>query len=180
MFTLQTNASDRGVGAVLSQTDENGQEHPVAYFSRKREAHYSTVEKECLVATHAFRVYLLGRKFVIQTDHRAMEWLNRLKDNNARLTRWSLALQPYDFSVHYRTGTANGNADALSRAFTADDTTSSQGPPYAMPTAVNSIFLFFTTTTYYSPPIHPQLFHLSFLLTLCIREPATQPSRCCV
>ena len=47
MFTLQTNASDRGVGAVLSQTDENGQEHPVAYFSRKREAHYSTVEKEC-------------------------------------------------------------------------------------------------------------------------------------
>ena len=112
MFTLQTDASDRGVGAVLSQTDENGQEHPVAYFSRKllpRETRYSTVEKECLaikLATHAFRVY-------------------QLKDNNAMLTRWSLALQPYDFSVRYRTGTANGNADALSRAFAADDTTSS-------------------------------------------------------
>ena len=51
VFTLQTDASDRGVGAVLSQTDENGQEHPVAYFSRNllpRETRYSTVEKEWL------------------------------------------------------------------------------------------------------------------------------------
>ena len=99
-FILQTDCSDRGVGAVLSQMDENGQEHPVAYFSRKllpRETRYSTVEKECLaikLATHAFRVYLLGRKFVIQTDHIALQWLHRLKDNNARLTRFSLALKP--------------------------------------------------------------------------------------
>ena len=122
-FILQTDASDRGVGAVLSQEDIEGQEHPVAYFSRKllpMETWYSTMEKECLaikLATHAFRVYLLGRKFTIQTDHRALEWLHRLKDNNARLVRWSLALQPYNFQVRYRTGRANGNADALSRAF---------------------------------------------------------------
>ena len=128
---MQTDASDRGVGAVLSQNSDDGLEHPVAYYSRKllpREARYSTVEKECLaikLATHAFRVYLLGRKFTIQTDHRALEWLNRLKDNNARLTRWSLALQPYNFTIRYRAGAINGNADALSRSFPTDPTTSS-------------------------------------------------------
>ena len=120
-FLLQTDASDRAVGAVLSQHDPRGEEHPIAYFSRKllpRETRYSTIEKECLairLATHVFRVYLLGRKFEIQTDHRALEWLDRLKDNNSRLTRWSLALQPYDYTVIYRSGKENANADALSR-----------------------------------------------------------------
>ena len=53
------------------------------------------------LATNAFRVYLLGRPFTIVTDHRSLEWLERLKENNARLTRWSLALQPYNFVVQY-------------------------------------------------------------------------------
>ena len=120
-FVLQTDASQRGVGAVLSQTDGDGAEHPVGYFSRKllnREEHYSTVEKECLaikLAVEAFRVYLLGRPFVIQTDHHSLEWMERMKENNNRLIRWSLALQPFNFSVRYRKGKDNQNADALSR-----------------------------------------------------------------
>ena len=83
-FIFQTDASDRGVGAVLSQKDDNGEDHPVAYFSKKllaRELRYSTVEKECLairLAANTFRVYLLGRPFKIQTDHRALQWLDRL------------------------------------------------------------------------------------------------------
>eukprot|EP00731_Ephydatia_muelleri_P036793 Em0326g5a len=95
-FILQTNASNRGIGAVLSQCDEEGQEHPVAYYSRKllpREERYSTVEKECLAikeAIHHFRTYLLGRQFKVETDHQALVWMDRLKDTNARLTRWSL------------------------------------------------------------------------------------------
>ena len=131
-FILQTDASAWGIGAVLSQQDNDNIEHPIAYYSRKllpRETRYSTIEKECLAikaATHHFRVYLLGRKFTIQTDHRALEWLDRLKDNNARLTRWSLALQPYDFQVRYRAGHSNGNADVLSRIFNPAPTTSSQ------------------------------------------------------
>ena len=122
-FVLQTDASDRGIGAILSQCDDKGKEHPIAFYSKKllpRETQYSTVEKECLAikaATHAFRVYLLGRQFIIQTDHRALKWLDRLKDNNARLTHWSLALQPYQFVVQYQAGSANNNADGLSRAF---------------------------------------------------------------
>ena len=70
-----------------------GEDHPVAYFSRKllpREEKYSVVEKECLairLAVQMFRVYLLGRPFIIQTDHRSLEWLDRLKDSNNRLMR---------------------------------------------------------------------------------------------
>ena len=115
-FILQTDASDR-----VSQKGEDNEEHPVGYFSRKllpREEKYSTFEKECLaikLGTSAFRVYLLGRLFTIQTDHRSLEWLDRLKENNSRLTRWSLALQPYKFVVEHRAGLKNGNADALSR-----------------------------------------------------------------
>ena len=61
-FILQTDASERGVGAVLSQYDENDQDRPVAYFSRKllpRQQHYSTIEKECLaikLSVQAFHI----------------------------------------------------------------------------------------------------------------------------
>ena len=74
-FILQTDASEYGVGAVLSQRDEVGGDHPIAYFNRKllpREVRYSTVEKKCLViklGMETFRVYLLGRKFTVETDH---------------------------------------------------------------------------------------------------------------
>ena len=62
-FILQTDASDRGVGAVLSQVGSDGEEHPIGYFSRKllpREERYSTFEKECQaikLAVSAFRVW---------------------------------------------------------------------------------------------------------------------------
>ena len=121
MFTLQTDASDRGIGAVLSQRGSDGKEHPVAYFSKKllpREERYATVEKECLaikLGIEAFRVYLLGKPFLVQTDHKALMWMDRLKEGNARLTRWALALQPYTYTVVHRKGLDNGNADALSR-----------------------------------------------------------------
>ena len=62
----------------------------------------------------AFQVYLLGRELVIQTDHRALQWLTKFKDHNRRLMRWSLALQPYLFQVQHRRGTDSANADVLS------------------------------------------------------------------
>ena len=120
-FILQTDASDWNVGGVLSQLDKEGHDHPMAYFSRKllpRERRYSTVEKECLaikLTIQAFRVYLLGKPFSILSDHHALEWLARLKMDNARLTQWSLPLQPYNVTVTYRPGKCNGNVDALSR-----------------------------------------------------------------
>lgn len=73
-FVLQTDASNRGAGAVLSQLDEKGLERQISYFSRKflpREQRYSTIEQECLaikLGVEAFKVYLVGRHFIIQTD----------------------------------------------------------------------------------------------------------------
>jgi phospholipid-translocating ATPase len=116
-FILQTDASGIGIGAVLSQSEDC----PIAYYSRKlldRERKYATVEQECLAifaGIRAFETYLIGKPFVLQTDHRALQWLQKSKDGNARLLRWSLLLQPYNFTVQHRKGTQNGNADALSR-----------------------------------------------------------------
>ncbi|XP_034565104.1 uncharacterized protein LOC117830889 isoform X1 [Notolabrus celidotus] len=120
-FILQTDASDRGLGAVLIQGPPNDQ-HPVAYISRKlfpREVRYSTVEKEALAikwALDSFRYYLLGREFTLETDHRALQWMQRMRDTNGRITRWYLALQPFRFSIQHIPGRANLTADYLSRS----------------------------------------------------------------
>ncbi|XP_056605021.1 uncharacterized protein LOC130421252 [Triplophysa dalaica] len=119
-FLLQTDASDRGVGAVLSQEIE-GEDRPVLYISRKlsrAEMRYSTIEKECLAirwAVLTLRYYLLGREFTLCSDHAPLQWLHRMKDTNARITRWFLALQPFKFQVIHRPGTQMAVADFLSR-----------------------------------------------------------------
>ena len=119
-FILQTHTSDKGVGAVLSQGDEEGQDHPVAYWSWKllpRERHYSTKEKECLpikLAVQAFQLSLLGQPFTIMTDHHALVWMDT---SNTRLARWNLTLQPFEFTVVYRPGKVNANGDAMSHSF---------------------------------------------------------------
>ena len=77
-FMLQTDASGQGLGAVLSQIDDDSQEHPVAYASRKllpREQRYSIIEKECLAivwALKVYHVYLYGQNFVVQTHHQPL------------------------------------------------------------------------------------------------------------
>ena len=119
MFILQTDASQHGLGALLSQRGEDGEEHPVTFVSRKllpREQRYAAVEKECLAivwAIQSLRVYLFGRAFCIQTDHHPLQWLQRMKNKNMRLTRWSLVLQPYKFVIVHRRGQDNANADSL-------------------------------------------------------------------
>ncbi|KAK7907616.1 hypothetical protein WMY93_016228 [Mugilogobius chulae] len=119
-FILQTDASGVGLGAVLLQEKE-GERRPVVFLSRKlldRETRYSTVEKECLAmkwAIDSLRYYLLGRHFTLETDHRALQWLHRMRDANTRIAGWYLALQPYNFTVQYRPGKTNVVADCLSR-----------------------------------------------------------------
>lgn len=121
-FTVQTDASGVGLGAVLLQ-GEGVDRKPVQYISRKlfpRETRYSTVEKECLAmkwALDTLKYYLLGKEFVLETDHRALQWLHRMRDSNARITRWHLSLQPYKFVVKFRAGKDNVLADFLSRRY---------------------------------------------------------------
>ena len=106
---------------MLSQRDPLGNDYPIAYFSKKlldKERKYAVVEKECLaikLGVQAFSVYLIGKPFIVQTDHRALQWLQKFKEGNSRLMRWSLALQPYQFTVEHRKGQDNANADGLSQ-----------------------------------------------------------------
>jgi len=119
-FTVQTDASGVGLGAVLLQGEAEDL-LPVQYISRKlfpRERRYSTVEKEALAikwALDTLKYYLIGKEFILETDHRALQWIHRMKDTNARITRWYLSLQPYRFQVQYRPGHRNVIADFLSR-----------------------------------------------------------------
>ena len=127
-FYLQTDASGKGIAGVLSQRHAE-EEHPIAYFSKifsPAERNYSAVEQECLAVVKSvkhFSVYLSNQPFVIETDNKALVHLNRFRDANSRMVRWALSLQPYDFEVTHRAGTANGNADSLSRQFSDETTT---------------------------------------------------------
>ena len=119
-FDLYVDASDEGLGMVLGQ-HQNGKEVVISYAGRSlypAEKNYSVTEREALAVVDGikyFQPYLYGRKFAVHTDHHALKWLMMIRDPTGRLVRWSLLLQQYDFDIKHRAGTANGNADALSR-----------------------------------------------------------------
>ena len=119
-FNVTTDASNFAIGAVLSQGDYP-KDLPVAYASRclnSAEINYSVIERELLAivwAVRHFRPYLYGRRFRIVTDHQPLTWLFNIKDPKSRLVRWRLELEEYDYSIVYKPGRVNSNADALSR-----------------------------------------------------------------
>ena len=80
-FILSTDASTTGLGAVLSQKDNEGREHPIWYASRTlspAEKNYYITEQEALAVVWAvkyFRRYLENNTFIIYADHSALQWL---------------------------------------------------------------------------------------------------------
>ncbi|CAO1622711.1 unnamed protein product [Sympodiomycopsis kandeliae] len=123
-FIVHTDASLDGLGAVLSQLDGDGREHPICYLSRQltaTEQNYSATELECLGAVWAIKkwhAYLDGCKFKLVTDHIALQWLFSLRTANRRLLAWQLELGPYrsDMTIIHRAGRVHSNVDPLSRA----------------------------------------------------------------
>ena len=119
-FIVQTDASGVGLGATLLQ-ERDGVLRPCLFLSRKledREKRYSIIERECLGIVWALQKlsrYLLGRKFLLQTDHRPLKYMNSGKTLNARICRWALILQQFDFAIDYISGPSNAIADFLSR-----------------------------------------------------------------
>nr|GFA09891.1 hypothetical protein [Tanacetum cinerariifolium] len=119
-FELMCDASDYAVGAFLGQRVEK---HfmPIHYASKtmnQAETNYTTTEKEMLVVVYAFkkfRSYLIMNKSIVYTDHSALKYLFSKKDAKARLLRWILLLQEFDFKVIDTRGAKNYAADHLSR-----------------------------------------------------------------
>ena len=120
-FILETDACSIGLGAILSQEQDDGSVHPVAYASRaldKHERNYGISELETLGlvwAVRYFRPYILGHPCVVYTDHVACLSILNTSKPSGKLARWALTIQEMDLTIKHKPGKANSNADALSR-----------------------------------------------------------------
>ncbi|GJV24913.1 reverse transcriptase domain-containing protein [Tanacetum coccineum] len=117
-FEIMCDASDYAIGAVLGQRIEK-HFRPIHYASKtmtEAESNYTTTEKEMLAVVYAFekfRSYLIMNKSVVYTDHSALKYLFNKKDAKARLLRWVLLLQEFDFKVIDTKGAENYAAETF-------------------------------------------------------------------
>ena len=120
LWYLNTDTSDVGMGAVLSQI-QDGEERVIAYVSKSLEGseqRYCMARKELLGVVGAlkhFKCYLYGQKITVRTDSSAVSWLHRSKDPVGQPTRWIEVINTYDITFEHRLGWKHWNADALSR-----------------------------------------------------------------
>ena len=120
-FTLETDASGVGLGAVPSQTQDDGQLHPIAYAScslDSSERNYGITELETLAVVWAaryFRPYLLGHHTTVFTDHSACVSVLGTARPSGKIARWALTMQELNLTLKHQAGKLNSNADALSR-----------------------------------------------------------------
>lgn len=122
-ITVETDASDKALGACISQPGPQGKLQPVAYHSRKlspAELRYDIHDKELLAIVDAFRqwkVYLEGPKHTVAvfTDHKNLIYFTTTKELNRRQLRWYEEPATFNFRIQYRKGSENDRADALSR-----------------------------------------------------------------
>ncbi|MBV2113416.1 MAG: hypothetical protein KUF82_20885, partial [Candidatus Thiodiazotropha sp. (ex Ctena orbiculata)] len=119
-FVLDSDASLHGIGAVLSQI-QNDEEKVIAYASRTlnpAQQQYCTTKRELLAVVtfmKHFKHYLLGQKFIIRTDHAPLIWLRNFKEPEGLIARWISVIETFDYTIQYRPGRQHQNADCLSR-----------------------------------------------------------------
>ena len=119
--TVQADASLRGLGACLIQK-HNGEDQPIAFASKSlmdTETRYANIERELLAIVFAcqrFSMYLLGRSFIAESNHKPLEVIAMKNLANAlpRLQRMLLELQRYDVTIKYQPGKEMQLSDALS------------------------------------------------------------------
>lgn len=127
-FLLRTDASNVGMGAVLLQKDRQDEWVPIQWASKKftpTECRYGISEKEMYAiywGVKKFDYELRGRKFKIETDHKALiEIRNKPNFNNNRINRWIEGIQEYDFTIEYKKPENLIVADSLSRIHMEDN-----------------------------------------------------------
>lgn len=142
-FVVEVDASDTGVGAVLSQrSPEDHKLHPCAFFSRRlssAERNYDIGNRELLavvLALQEWRHWLEGAEhpFIIWTDHKNLSYLRSAKRLNSRQARWALFLGRFNFTLTYRPGSRNIKPDALSRQSASEP--QSQSEPILPPSCL--------------------------------------------
>jgi hypothetical protein len=122
-YMVECDASDFATGAVLSQRDDQGQIHPIAFHSKSMndaERNYQIYDKELLAiiqALQTWRHYLEGaeHQITILTDHKNLEYFESSRTLTRRQARWSIFLARFDFQIQHRPGRLGGKPDQLSR-----------------------------------------------------------------
>lgn len=121
-FVVETDASDTGIGAVLTQAG-----HPIAFISKalsKRSQMMSTYEKECmaiLLAVEKWRAYLQHAEFLILTDHKSLSHLGEQRLTTNMQHKAFVKLMGLQYKIKYKKGSDNGAIDALSRRSNSDE-----------------------------------------------------------
>ena len=119
-FILDTDASGVIIGAVLSQY-QNNKEKVIAYGSHTlnpAQQNYCTIKRELYSVVYFvqyFKQYLLGRNFILRTDHKSLIWLSKFKELSGILASWISILGSYDYDTVFHAGYLHANADCMSR-----------------------------------------------------------------